>query len=199
MNIVLVGLGGDGVVIAGRILARSAMKQGLDIRVGETHGLAQRGGTVISHLRIGDDAKGVIIPKGKGDVIVGFEPLETLRQLPLLKEHGEIIMNLDPRLSYDFYSGKAQYPSLEEISRQLRNKTKLSSLQATKIAVELGSSKFTNIVMLGALTGSGLLPVDRKVLLDTIEQSVPPHTVEKNIKAFEAGEVAYKTSQDHQQ
>ncbi len=194
MNIILVGLGGMGVVMAGRILARTSMKSNMEIRVGETHGLAQRGGTVVSHVRIGDDAKGVIIPQGKGDLILGFEPLETMRQLKLLKDGATVIMNRDPRLSYDFYSGNKTYPTMEEVEHRLTARTKLASINATKIALEKGSSKYINIVMIGALSASELLPFDREILLETIKENVPPHTIEGNISAFEAGEEAFKTS-----
>ena len=192
MNIILCGVGGNGVVLTTRIIAEAALKEDLEVRVGEVHGLAMRGGTVVSHLRVGPDAKGVLIPQGSGDILLAFEPLEALRQLPLLKRGAKVILNNEPFIGVDAHLGLSDYPEICDIIDVIRETQDLVDVDATHLAMEAGSVVMTNVVMLGALAASGELPIRREALIDAIKARVPGLMVDKNIKAFESGETAFE-------
>lgn len=195
MNIIICGVGGNGVILTTKILAEAAMKEGLEVRIGASHGLAIRGGTVVSYLRIGSDAKGVILPQRRGDILLAFEPLEALRQMKLLKDNAKVILNNQPYVGVDAHLGLSEYPEVKEIIDRLSKTQKLVDIEATKLAIEAGSSVMTNVVMLGSLASSNELPIRRDTLLNAILNMVPPQTVEANKKAFELGEQAYLSSQ----
>jgi len=191
MNIVLTGVGGNGVVLTTKIIAEAALKEGIKVRVGEVHGLAQRGGTVVSHLRLGPDAKGPMIPQRSADILLAFEPLEALRQMKMLRSEAKVILNNEPFVGVDAYLGLSRYPELCVIVDALREAHDIVDVDATRLAIESGSVVMTNVVMLGALSASGELPIQRETLLDAIKSRVPPVMVENNIKAFKAGEEAF--------
>ncbi len=191
MNIIVCGVGGNGVVLTTRIIADAALTEGLGVRVGEVHGLAMRGGTVSSHLRIGSDAKGVLIPQRSGDILLAFEPLEALRQMKFLKEGAKVILNNEPFVGVDAHLGLSDYPDICDVMERIRGVQDLVDIEATHLAIKSGSVVMTNVVMLGALSASGALPIRREALISVIEKRVPPMMVEKNIKAFEAGEKAF--------
>ncbi len=192
MNIILSGVGGNGVVLTSRIIAEAALKEGIKVRVGEVHGLAMRGGTVVSHLRIGTDAKGVLVPLRKADIMLSFEPLEAVRQMKFLKQGAKVIINNEPYVGVDAHLGLSRYPDVCRIVDQIKKTQDLVDVPATHLALEAGGAVMTNVVMLGCLSASKELPIRREILLEAIKSRVPPHTVEKNIKAFELGESAFK-------
>lgn len=191
MNIILTGVGGNGVVLTTKIIAEAAMKEGMKVRVGEVHGLAMRGGTVVSHLRLGSDAKGVLVPQRKGDFLLAFEPLEALRQMKHLKSEAKVLLNNEPFVGVDAHLGLSNYPEVCDIISTIQDAQDLVDVPATKLALEAGSAQMTNVVMLGALSASEELPIRREILIEAIKDRVPPHTVEKNLKAFELGEKAF--------
>ncbi len=192
MNIVLCGVGGNGVVLTTRIIAEAALNEGTNVRVGEVHGLAMRGGTVVSHLRLGSDAKGMLVPQRKADILLAFEPLEALRQMKLLKRGAKVILNNEPFVGVDAHLGLSKYPDVCEIIEKLEKAQDLVDVDATHLAIKAGSVVMTNVVMLGTLSASNELPISREALLQSIKSRVPPLMVEANYKAFELGEQAFK-------
>ncbi|MGA1872028.1 MAG: indolepyruvate oxidoreductase subunit beta [Thermoplasmatota archaeon] len=192
MNIILSGVGGNGVVLTTRIIAEAALMEGLNVRVGEVHGLAMRGGTVVSHLRLGPDAKGMLLPQRKGDIMLSFEPLEAIRQLKFLKRGAKVIINNEPFIGVDAHLGLSKYPDICRIIEQIQETQDLVDVPATHLAIEAGGVVMTNVVMLGTLSASRELPIRREILLEAIKLRVPPHTVDRNIRAFELGEKAFK-------
>jgi indolepyruvate ferredoxin oxidoreductase beta subunit len=192
MNIIICGVGGNGVILTTRILAQAAIKEGFKVRIGASHGLAIRGGTVVSYLRIGDDAKGVILPQRSGDILLAFEPLEALRQMKLLKDNAKVILNNQPFAGVDVHLGLSNYPEMDEIMSRIKKTQELVEIEATNLAIKAGGSVMTNVVMLGSLVTSKEIPIGRDTLLEAILDMVPPQTVAANKKAFEFGEQAYQ-------
>ncbi len=189
LNVILAGVGGNGVVLISRILARAASLDGFGVRLGEKHGLAQRGGTVVSHLRLcGRSEKfGVIIPNGSGDVLLGFEPLEALRVLELMKPKGCAIVNSEPFMSVSDIIGLTTYPKLDDVFGILGGALSLKKIDACSIAEKAGHRAAMNMVMLGALCASGVLPIKKETLEKAISGNVPKGTESLNGAAFRAG------------
>ncbi len=183
-NILLCGVGGQGTVLASKLLAAAAEKKGETVHSAETIGMAQRGGPVTSHVRIGKDAYSPLIPKGKADLIIAFEPSEAVRNLDFLKKGGAVITNeicLKPvteSLNPTGYDGKEMIDYLTKIIDNL------AVINADELCKELGSSKFFNVAVLGVAKGAGFLPFSEEDLLTTIETSVKANFVEVNKKAF---------------
>ena len=192
MNIILCGVGGNGVVLTTRIIAEAALRDGIRVRVGEVHGLAMRGGTVVSHLRLGSDAKGVLVPLRKADILLAFEPLEALRQMRFLKRGAKVILNNQIYMGVDAHLGLSKYPDVCDIIEKIEAAQDLVDVPATRLAIEAGSVIMTNVVMLGCLSASKELPISRNSLIESIKSRVPPLMVDSNIKAFEHGERAFK-------
>ncbi|MCK5184100.1 MAG: indolepyruvate oxidoreductase subunit beta [Candidatus Heimdallarchaeota archaeon] len=196
MNIIICGVGGNGVILTTRILAQAAINEGFNVRIGASHGLAIRGGTVVSYLRIGSDAKGVIMPQRSGDILLAFEPLEALRQMKLMKDNAKVLLNNEPYIGVDAHLGLSKYPEIEEIISRLSETQELVEIEASKLAIKAGSQVMTNVVMLGSLASSEELPIKRDTLLNAILDMVPPQTVESNKRAFEYGEQAFHEKQN---
>lgn len=191
-DILLCGIGGQGTVLSSKIIAASAMKEGNVVHSAETIGMAQRGGPVNSHIRIGEEAYSPLIPLGNADVIIAFEPSEAVRNLSYLKEDGVVIVNTTPvkpvteSLKDTGYNGKASLAYLE-------GKCRMVSVDGEAKCLELGSSKFLNILLLGVAAGTGALGIEKKTLESEIIDRVPVKFKEKNIEAFEIG---YKMGMD---
>ena len=196
MNIIICGVGGNGVILTTRILAQAAINEGFNVRIGASHGLAIRGGTVVSYLRIGSDAKGVIMPQRSGDILLAFEPLEALRQMKLMKDNAKVLLNNEPYIGVDAHLGLSKYPEIDEIISRLSETQELVEIEASKLAIKAGSQVMTNVVMLGSLASSEELPIKRDTLLNAILDMVPPQTVESNKRAFEYGEQAFHEKQN---
>ncbi len=181
-NIIIAGTGGQGIVLASRIIAHVASESGLDVKESEIHGMAQRGGSVIGHIRFGKKVYSPAIPTGKAEILVALEEMEAIRYLCFLKPSGTIILNrkkITPAMSED-----KDYP--ENIEKFLIEKGyQVISLDAEKIAKELGNVKTANSVVLGFL--STLLKFKEDKWLEVIRDSVPSKTVDLNIKAFQEG------------
>lgn len=184
-NILICGVGGQGTILASYVLGNAALKDGYKVRLGEIHGMAQRGGSVVSHVRMGDEVYGTVIPEGKADIIVAFEPLEALRNLSYLKNGGKTILNTEKINPISVSLGESEYPPLDEILSNLSEKGKVYHFNATEIAKKVGNQVTMNMVMMGALS---LLetPIKNETLLETI-LSVLSKKAEINMKAFEAG------------
>lgn len=183
-NILIVGVGGQGTILASRILAGVAQSLGQDVKVSEIHGMAQRGGSVVTQVRYGAEVASPIIQSGQADVILAFEKLEALRWMPYLKEDGQIIVNdqqIDPM---PVITGAAVYPA--DAIDQIKEKAgKAVVVNALSEAVKAGNAKAVNVVLMGVM--SKYLDVDHQVWLDVLKETVPAKLLEVNLKAFEAG------------
>ena len=152
-----------------------------------------RGGAVASHVRIGSDVHGPLVPKGEADLIVALEPLEGLRiGTEYVKDGGIVVLNTEGLLPVDVKIGAAAYLEVEEIKTSLEKLGGVVSVfDATQLAVKAGTSKAMNIVMLGAVTASGVLPYSKDIMLEAVKRRVPQKFLEANITAFQLGEKAY--------
>ncbi|MCI9143174.1 MAG: indolepyruvate oxidoreductase subunit beta [Lachnospiraceae bacterium] len=182
-NIMIVGVGGQGTLLTSRILGNLAIGAGYDVKLSEVHGMAQRGGSVVTFVRYGEQVAEPIVEEGCADVLIAFERLEALRYLHFLKEDGVVIVNdwrIDP---ITVVTGAAQYP--EKIVETLQASRKTIAVEATKTAIEMGAPKAFNVVVLGA--AARYMGFSKEDWIRVIEKTVPPKTVEINRKAFEAG------------
>lgn len=187
-NIVLAGVGGQGILFAAEILGTAAVKEGLNVRVGEIHGMAQRGGAVVSTVRIGEKVLSPIILEGKADVILGFEPLETLRNIKYASEKTLIIMG-DEKIPPPWLTLKGEnYPQMNEILEKVKRFSKnVVIVEALRLAKEAGNPIMQNTVLLGALAATGKLPIAADSLLEALKELVPAKYAEMNVKAFKLG------------
>lgn len=193
VNVVLTGIGGQGVVLASRILGQASIRAGLDVKIGETHGLAQREGAVCSHVRIGKRVNSMLIPHHMGDAILSLELLEAARNVHYLKEGGLLIVNDKIRYPVPHYLGEVTYPPKREIEKILSPyNAKLHVIRADELSAKAGNPKTANVVMLGALAQSGILPFSSEFLLSVVKDLVPAKALEANAKAFRLGMSALK-------
>ncbi len=178
-NIMIVGVGGQGTLLTSRILGNLAIGGGYDVKLSEVHGMAQRGGSVVTFVRYGEEVAEPIVEEGQADVLIAFEKLEALRYLHFLKEDGVIVVNdwrIDP---ITVVTGAAQYP--DGVIESLCKARKTVVVEATRTAIE----KAFNVIVLGA--AARYVGFRREDWLQVIEATVPPKTMEVNRKAFEAG------------
>lgn len=183
-DMVIVGVGGQGVILISEIIGRAALKAGIPVRSAETHGMAQRGGSVINHTRLGC-IYGPIVPEGGADILLALEPAEALRYGRYLSRGGVALINTKPVLPTTVTTGQFRYPGIEEILAPLRGIARVISMNATEIAERAGSSQAANIVMLGAM--SKFMPIEEALVLDALRDSVPKKYIDVNMKAFELG------------
>jgi indolepyruvate ferredoxin oxidoreductase beta subunit len=194
VKVVISGVGGQGTLLASRILAEASINAGLSVKIGETYGMAQRGGPVMGHIQIGGKAYNPQIRKGEADALVAFELAEaTRRGITYLKEDGLALVNSRITAPVEVISGMVPYPPKNKLLSLLNKVTKnVYDFDATKLAEEAGDSIATNVVMLGALSKSGVLPYDEEILLKTLEESLHPRFLELNMRAFNLGKNAFK-------
>jgi len=184
----IVGVGGQGVLLASMVLGNAAMDMGYKVAMSEVHGMAQRGGSVLSTLRFGDDVISPLEAAGSADLIMGFEPAETCRNLPLANKDSIILMNLDPVLPSMVAAGFEEYPSIDSLKEAVLAENKnLFTIDATKIAIEAGKAVAANAVMIGAVAAMKGFPIPKDVLLKNLSEQVPEKFRELNLKAFEMG------------
>ncbi len=195
-NMIIAGVGGQGSILASHIFAEAAIRASvtngdndIKVRLGETFGAAMRGGSVASHIKIGSDVYSPLVPEDKADVILGLEPLETLRVgVNYIAPGGMVIMNIRKYESFDVKTGQAEYPSISDIIDSFKKlNANVITLDATEIAIKAGTAKVMNVVMLGTLATCPKNPVLRKILEEVIKDRVPSKTIEVNLKAFELG------------
>lgn len=186
-NIILCGVGGQGTILASRLIASACMNKDLPIKTAETIGMAQRGGSVFSHARIGEGANSPMIAKGQADLIIAFEPGEAVRQFPFLKEDGAVVVSRRPVYPVSTMIGKSSYDG-EEMIRYLQAHVKrLTVVDADKAAEELRSTKTLNVVLLGAAIRSGELGLTKEDMEQAIRQRVPEKLWELNLRSLECG------------
>lgn len=189
-NIILAGVGGQGILTIAAILDTAALNSNLNIKQSEVHGMSQRGGAVQSHVRISDkEIFSDLIPQGKADIIISVEPMELLRYIPYLKNKGFLVTDANPFVNI------TNYPEVENLYKEIKSHKNSILIDAKKIAKELGNSKATNIVLLGA--ASSLIPLDEEKLVEAIKilfERKGERIVNKNIEAFYKGkEIATET------
>ena len=185
-DILICGVGGQGTVLASKLIAAAAMNCGHAVHSAETIGMAQRGGSVTSHVRIGSNAYSPLIPKGSADIILAFEPAEAVRNLPYLKKDGTIIVNSVPVKPTTESLNDTGYDGAEMLE-YLKKKCGCLIIDAEKICEPFGSSRYFNVAILGAAVGSGKLGLTAEALMQEIEARVPAKFIDTNKKAFLAG------------
>lgn len=184
VNVLMVGVGGQGTILASKVLAAVARAAGYDVKVSEIHGMAQRGGSVVTQVRLGEKVYSPVISEGEADVILAFEELEALRWLSYLKPGGSVIINRQQIYPVPVLAGAAEYP--EDIIGKIKERVAdVQVLDALGTALECGNAKAANVVLLGAMAKK--LPVDEKTWRDALETTVPPRFLEANTAAFKAG------------
>ncbi|MEN6328483.1 MAG: indolepyruvate oxidoreductase subunit beta [Syntrophomonas sp.] len=183
-NILIVGVGGQGTLLTSRIIAQVAVQMGYDVKVSEVHGMAQRGGSVVSQVRYGDKIYSPIIKKGNADIILAFEKIEAARWLDYLKPDGMVIINNERVDPLPVMSGKVKYP--DNIDKKVAAAIKNTSIvDASRIAVECGNIRAANVVLVGMLSEAIGLPEDE--VEKAIRAIVPAKALEVNLKAYQAG------------
>ena len=187
-TIQIVGVGGQGVLLASMVLGNAAMKEGYKLAMSEVHGMAQRGGSVLCTLRFGDDVISPLEAKGGADLIMGFEPVETCRNISLGNKDTKILMNLDPVYPAMVAAGADDYPAIEDlIAAAKKLNDNVMTLEATSIAIKAGKAVAANAVMIGAVAGIKGFPLKKEVLKETLAENVPQKFLDLNLKAFDLG------------
>ena len=195
-DILISGVGGQGQVLASRLIGAAAIGAGFRARTGETIGMAQRGGCVVSNVRVGDDLMSPTVPYGQADLIIGFELCETARVLPRLSSFGRVVCNdhvispITVSLGLQNYSRDGM---MEYIKRNAKN---LLIIDANRLAVEAGSEKAANVVLLGASVGAGYLPFSREAMIKSLKTILPQKLLALNLAAFDGG---YHFAKERQQ
>lgn len=184
LNIMIVGVGGQGTLLTSRIVGTVALNRGLDVKMSEVHGMAQRGGSVVTYVKVGEDIKSPIIEKGEADIVLCFEKLEALRWITYLKKGGKLIVN-DQRIDpMPVIIGTAKYP--EDIILKLQsNYENIIAIDALSIAKECGTIKAVNTVLLGVM--AKYIDIPKEEWLEAIKTTVKPKFIDINIMAFERG------------
>ncbi|MCP4669609.1 MAG: indolepyruvate oxidoreductase subunit beta [Deltaproteobacteria bacterium] len=189
-RIVLIGVGGQGNLLTSRLLGEAALSLGIPAVVSEIHGMAQRGGIVEAAVLMGD-VTSPIVSSGESDIFLGFEPLETLRGLGKCNKNTVVITNTTPLPPFTVSIGQGTYPRVEEIMSLIRAKiNKVIALDGSALAEEAGNPLSLNMVMLGALIGSGTIPIGEEDMKNTMSRSTKKAFLESNLKAFDLGMAA---------
>ena len=183
LNIMVVGVGGQGTLLTSRIIGKTALNKGFDVKLSEVHGMAQRGGSVVTYVRFGDKVNEPVVEEGDVDILISFERLEALRYAHFLKKDGVIVVNdcrIDPMT---VVIGASQYPN--EIIETLKKEHKVYSINGQEIANQLGNSKVLNSVVLGF--SAKFMNFSEEEWLDVVKSTVPQKTIDINVKAFMSG------------
>ncbi len=183
MNIMIVGVGGQGTLLASRILGNTVINEGYDVKVSEVHGMSQRGGSVVTYVKFGDKVYSPIIDRGEADIILAFEMLEAYRALPFLKKGGKMLVNTQKMDPMPVITGAMEYP--ENIIEKLDEKVELTQVDALKYAKEAGNARAVNVVLIGVMAKNTDIPYEKWI--ETIKTATPEKFLESNLKAFEIG------------
>ena len=182
-NIMIVGVGGQGTLLASRILGNAVIRKGYDVKVSEVHGMSQRGGSVVTYVKYGEEVYSPIIDEGEADIILAFELLEAYRALPWLKKGGKMIVNDQKINPMPVITGAASYPS--DVVEKLGGAVDLTAVDALALATEAGNIKAVNVVLIGVMAKNTAIPYEEWV--ETIKETVPAKFLEVNLKAFDLG------------
>ena len=185
-NVMIVGVGGQGSLLASKLLGKLLVDEGYDVKVSEVHGMSQRGGSVVTYVRFGDKVYSPIIDKGEADYIVSFEKLEAARYASFLKKGGKIIVNSQEIDPMPVITGAAEYPH-DALEKLAASGADVDCVDALDLAIKAGSSKAVNIVLMGRLSLG--LGIDEAKWTEAIKNTVAPKFVEMNLKAFALGRV----------
>ena len=184
INIMIVGVGGQGSLLTSRILGNVGLREGYDVKVSEVHGMSQRGGSVVTYVKMAKKVYSPLIEKGEADIILAFEELEALRWVDYVKSDGKMLINQQRIDPLPVITGKARYP--ENIVQKIQNlHPSTVSIDALAIARQCGSVKTVNTVLVGLMAKS--IDIPKQVWIAAVEEIVPPKMLESNLKAFEAG------------
>ena len=185
-SIMIVGVGGQGTLLASKLLGNVLLKQGFDVKLSEVHGMSQRGGSVVTYVRFGEKVYSPIIDQGEADYILSFELLEAARWISHLKKGGKLVTNTHQTPPMPVITGAAEYP--KDIVAKLRERADVTALDALPLAEQAGSARAVNVVLIGVL--SRLMPLDEAVWREAIEETVPKKFLEVNLRAFDLGRAA---------
>jgi indolepyruvate ferredoxin oxidoreductase beta subunit len=186
-RLIIVAVGGQGNLLASSVLGEASLMADIPLQMSEIHGMAQRGGVVESALIFGN-ARSTIIADGEADILVGFEPAETLRALNKCNTETVVITNLAPLMPFTVNIGKGVYPDLKQLQNLIRAKTaKLIAFNAAKLAEEAGNPLAVNMVLLGALIQTGVLPLETEQVKEAMQRKTKPAFLASNLKAYELG------------
>jgi indolepyruvate ferredoxin oxidoreductase beta subunit len=192
-NIVLAGVGGQGTLLAAEVIGSAAVRAGLNVRVSEIHGMAQRGGAVVSNVRIGENVLASTVLDGQADVLLGFEPLETVRNLRCASEKTLVMMNSQRIPPAELAANNSRYPSVEEVLAKIHVFTsKVVVVEAAELAKKAGNRLAQNSVLLGALAAVEGFPVKSESVVEALRELVPKKHVDVNVRAFELGREAVR-------
>ena len=183
-SIMIVGVGGQGTLLASRILGAALVSKGYDVKVSEVHGMSQRGGSVVTYVRYGDAVASPIIEQGEADLLLSFEQLEAARWLPYLKPSGKLIVNTQTIDPMTVISGADAYPD-GILSALEKAGADVTAVDALSYAVQAGSAKAVNVVLMGVLAAKTDIP--KETWLDALRETVPPKFLDMNLKAFDLG------------
>jgi indolepyruvate ferredoxin oxidoreductase beta subunit len=187
-NLLNVGVGGQGVILSIQILSWAAMKEGYQVRTAETHGMAQRGGSVASYLRFGSKIEGPLIPRGKTDVILAFEASEAVRNFNYAGPQTHFLINEKIIIPPMIHQQGLEYPTMSQIHKFLSDVSKnIHFIPADNLALKAGNQRAMNVVMLGVLVGMNLLPIKMEIIFNSIMNFIPKKTQNINKIAFELG------------
>ena len=189
-NILIVGVGGQGVILASELLSEAAMSSGFDVKKSEVHGMAQRGGVVSCHVRFGRKVYSPLIPIGAADVLLAFEAAEGLRWAGHVAEEGLLVVNTQQIIPIIAFTGEYDYPA-DPIGEAKQFASRVVPIDGQRIALELGNIKAVNTVLLGAISGE--LPIENETWEAVIRRRVPRGTEELNLAAFRAGADAVRS------
>lgn len=185
VNCLLCGVGGQGTVLASKLISAAAMKKGIPAKSAETIGMAQRGGCVVSHVRLGENIFSPLIPQGSADVIIAFEVAEAVRCLPYLKKNGVVIVNTKPIIPVTSSLGKNTYTGQEMLDYLKKNVKNLVTADGDEIEKKLGSAKVMNVALLGAAIRSGVLGITIEEMRQIITERIPAKFIDLNFKALD--------------
>jgi len=182
-KIMIVGVGGQGTLLASRILGNTVINEGYDVKVSEVHGMSQRGGSVVTYVKYGDEVYSPIIDKGEADIILAFEMLEAYRAMPFLKKDGKLIVNTQEIDPMPVITGAMEYP--ENIADKLKEKLDVTLVDALSLAEKAGNFKAVNVVLIGVMAKSTDIAYEKWI--ETIKTTVPPKFLDINLEAFNLG------------
>lgn len=186
-NILICGVGGQGIILLSKVLGQAAFDSGYKVRVGEIHGMSQRGGSVISYVRFGDSVYASMVPQGKGNVMLALEPLEALRYVNYMDKDSYVLMNTEKVTPTLAEIGEYEYPEYERIEESIKEFSKLIKFNAVNLASKAGNKVAANIVMVGALQALESFPIGQEPVKKAIKNQVPQDALNINLKAFDLG------------
>lgn len=184
----IVGVGGQGILLSSQVIGKAALKDDLDVFMSEVHGMAQRGGVVVTTAKIGEEIHSPLIGDGDADAILSFEPVEAYRAIKKASKDTWIVTNDSPIVPFTVSVGNEEYPSVDDLFESIEEETdRLVRVDAEMLAKEAGAAITQNIVMIGAITATEILPLSKEKMIESVKDNVPEKFLDVNLKAFEKG------------